>query len=88
MSQRRKLPAHTSSIDLMRKKLLQKFAHIIPPRRQQRSLMLLEKLGELQDVSRVSADRKPRQPFLDPQIIKKPRKREFASASIRNRNVV
>ena len=74
MAQRRKLPPHAPAIDLMRKKLLQKFPHIVSTRRQQQALMLLKKLGELQDVSRVSADGKPRQPFLDSQIIKKARK--------------
>ena len=57
MPQRRKLPPHAAPVHLIGKKLLQKFPHIAAPRRQQQPLPLLQKLGKLQDVRGVSADR-------------------------------
>ena len=50
MTQRRKLAPHAAPVHLMRKKLLQKFAHIIAPGSQQKPLVLLQELGKLQDV--------------------------------------
>src|ERR1035441_2846018 len=71
MTQRRKLSPHTAPVDLMRKKLLQEFPHIVPPSGEQKPLMLLQVLGELQHVRRIGADRIRRQPFLDAQVIEK-----------------
>ena len=73
MPERRKLPAHTPAVDLIRKQPLQEFANIVALRRDQKPFLSFQKLSKLKDVSRVSADRKRRQPFLDAKVVEKAR---------------
>src|ERR1700722_8432126 len=71
MPQCRELPPHGAPIHLIRKKLLQEFADLIAPRREQRTPALFQKLRELANVRAVGADRKWRKPFLDSQVVEK-----------------
>src|SRR6516162_5323224 len=71
MPKRRELASHAASIHAIREKLLQEFADVAPPRTKKIPLALFQKRSELPNVSVVSRDRKPRQPFLDPKIIEK-----------------
>src|SRR5580692_820630 len=74
MPQGRKLAPHTAPIHLMRKELLQKLADVVAPRGQKKPFLTLQKLGELEYVRRISADRVRRQPLLDAQVVEKARK--------------
>src|SRR3954467_998957 len=73
MAQCRELASHTAAIHLVGKKLLQEFANITSPRRQQSSLLPGEKLRKLIDVRGLRSKGEPRQTFLDSQIVEKSR---------------
>ena len=47
MPQRRKLPPHAATVHLIRKQLLQEFAYVVAPGRQQNPLPFLQELREL-----------------------------------------
>jgi len=51
---------------------LQEFAHVAAARGQQKPSTLFQELGELEYVGGIRADGKPRQTFLDAQVIEKP----------------
>src|SRR5579872_2474979 len=71
MTQSRELPPDASPVDLIGKKLLQEFPHIVAPRGQEHTLSLLQEFGELANIGGIGADRERSQPLLDAQVIEK-----------------
>ncbi len=69
VSQGGELARHRTSVDMVGEEMVEKVAHVLPPRSAERPF--LQEAGELGDVARVGCDGERRQPLLDLEVVDK-----------------